>query len=631
MKEEIPSEEESYEFGRWRVEPSERLVLRDGEAVALTGRVFDTLLYFVRNPGRLLKKDELMSAIWPDVTVDENNLSQNVSTLRRIFGREPPESGFIATVPGRGYRFTAPVIVSMAERARRAVPSTVTSQPAAPRQGRRPLVAAAILVAAVAAALAVAWGVYVTRFRTAGRPIRSIAVLPFKPLVASAPDQVLEFGMTDTLIARLSTLDNLTVRPMSAVRRFGAPDQDARAAGRELGVEAVVDGTIQRSGRRVRVAARLVRVRDDRQLWAERFDTDMNDIFAVQDEIAERVARELIPRLSADARERLTRHSTSNPQAYELYLRGRFYASIAQPQQAVRVYEQAIARDPRFALAHAGLADISSRLPVAADVRPQEVIPRASAAARRALELDPDVAEAHTALGWIEFYYGWDWAASEASFRRALAIHPRDLSANLGRAHLLSNLGRHDEALTAVEAALRADPLSPLAQSLKAQFLFHAGRHAEAAREVERTVERDPAFWIATLLRGRIHEDAGRHDAALASYEQAQRATRSMAPLAFAAHALAAAGRRADATQVLAELQERSRRSYVPPYYFAVIFAGLGDDAQTLHWLEEGYRVRDARMVFLAVDPYWQRFRSNPNFQALIRRMNLPPFSDLRR
>lgn len=563
-----------------------------------------------------------MRAIWAGTSVEENNLSQNISTLRRLFGAGPPDSGYIVTIPGRGYRFVADV-----QPQPEPVTETVEAPPPVSRRRWPLLLALGAVLLAVLASLAVVS----RRGRAApsARPnddasMRSIAVLPFKPLLPADRDKAMELGMADTLIARLSTIGGITVRPLNAVRRYDGLEQDARAAGRQLGVDAVLDGTIHRRGDRVRISARLLRVIDDRQLWEGRFDSSFVNIFDVQDSIAEKVATELAIELTREQRQRLLGRATLDPQAYELYLRGRFFSSLAQPDQAAEAFEAAVARDARFALAHAGLADIYSRMPVAIDAVPNEVIPKARASALRALALDGVLSEPHASLGWIQFYYDWDWAASEVSFRRALEINPSDFSARMGYAHLMSNTGRHEEALRSIQEAQRLDPISPLAQVLEAQFLFSAGRHAEAGARAARVLESTPSLWIAHLLQGFAQERSGDYTAALQSHAAASAVSRSRLPMAARAHALARAGRPAEARQSLAELHSIARRAHVPPTHFAAVYAGLGEKGEALRWLERGFAERDVRMVFLAMDPYWNDLRNEPRFQDLLARMNFP-------
>jgi DNA-binding winged helix-turn-helix (wHTH) protein/TolB-like protein/Flp pilus assembly protein TadD len=628
-----------YEFGEFRLDAARRLLLRrdDDRPVKLTSKAFDTLLYMVRHCGVVIEKDELMRAVWPDTIVEENNLNQNISALRRALGERQGENRYIATVPGRGFSFVAEVkaLAGVQEPEGAGLPEPVASPTEvapiySPQLKRRAggligRVWPAIFVGVIAAALSVG-AFYLWRARpqtSATVPVRNIAVLPFKPLVPESRDEALELGMADTLIAKLSNIREIIVRPISSVRRYSGVEQDPIAAGRELGAEAVLDGTIQRWGDRIRVTARLLSVGDNRTLWAGSFDGAFGDIFAVQDSITDKVVGELAPRLTGEERERLTKRYTASTAAYELYLKGRFFMSLARPRKAIEFFEQAVGRDPNFALAYAGLADIYSRLPIAANVPSREAIPRAKEAALKALEFDDKLGEAYTALGWINFYYEWDWEGSEADHRRALEINPEDFSAHLGYAHLLSNMGRSEEALREVDQALRLDPLSPLANALKGQFLFYARRYPEAKEQLHKTLEINPTFWVALLQLGRSYEREGRYEEALEAYRKARESSGSTAPLSLIGYTSAASGRRDEAARTLLELRALSEKEYVPPYNVATIYNGLGNSDETLRWLARAYGGRDVHMVFLGIDPQWDALRNDLRFVRLMGRMNL--------
>ena len=619
-----------FEFGTFRLDPSARTLSRAGEPVRLTPRLFDTLLYLVERRGTVLGKDELLAALWPDVVVEENNLGQAISKLRQALGESPGDNKYIATVPGRGYRFVAPVTVLVPGAEGAASSDPPPARPAdtlMPREGERHAgprqvsrgVALAVVILIVAG-LAALFYVRSSPEGAAGdaRP-RTLAVLPFKPLVSETRDEALEFGVADSLIAKLGRIEALTVRPLTAVRRFHAPDQDPLAAGRELGVEAVLDGHIQRLNDRIRVTVRLVRIVDGRQLWASQYDEQLTSIFDIQDAISERVTRELTLRLSPQEAQRVARRDTGNAAAYELYLRGRFFLSLAQPRNAIEMFEQAVRLDPGFALAQAGLADTLSRLPIATDSASAEVMPRARQIALTALELDGELAQAHAVLGWIAFYYDWDWAASEQHYRRALAGAGQDFSARLGYAHLLSNTYRPDEAIRQVDMALAADPQSPLAGTLKSQFLFHAGRTPEAHDQLRAIIETSRAFWIAQLLLGRILLHEGRYAEAVAAFTRAGDAGGVWAPLALAGYAHGVSGDRDRARQILSRLQE----GHAPPSLQAQVHLGLGATQDALSALERAYSERDVRMVFLGVEPMWAPLHTDGRFVALLKRMNL--------
>jgi DNA-binding winged helix-turn-helix (wHTH) protein/TolB-like protein/Flp pilus assembly protein TadD len=616
-----------FEFGSFRLDPATRQLLRAGEPVHLTPRVFDTLVFLVEHRGRVLGKDELLAALWPGLVVEENNLGQAISKLRQALGEAPGDNRFIATLPGHGYRFVADVneveAADPAEpRANGEVPAMAEGRPSS-----RPLWLGALALAAVALLVA---AVFLRSPEPepgpaahAGPP-RTLAVLPFKPLVADAGDPALELGVADSLILELGAVGALSVQPLSAIRRFHDPATDPLAAGRALRVDAVLDGHLQRVEDRIRVSVRLLRVSDGQQLWADQFDEQLTGIFAIQDAISARVVAALALQLDEHARGRLARHSTDSAQAYEHYLRGRFHLSQGQPRQAAAMFEEAIALDPEYAAARAGLADVVSRLPIATDVASAAPMERARSEAMRALELDPELASAHAVLGWIGFYYDWDWPASEAHYRRALDLDGADFSARLGYAHLLSNTGRADEALEHVDHALALDPHSPMAGTLKSQFLLHGGREAEARAQLQETLANAPGFWIAQVMLGQLHLADGRLPEAIAAFENAAVSGSSWMPRALLAQAHAKAGDTGKAREILVSAQA-ARDPPVPPYILALLHLAVGEREQALAALERGHAERDVRMVFLGVAPVWQSLRDEPRFTTLLARMDLAP------
>ena len=409
-----------YEFGDFRIDVGRRLLLlrSDGESVPLTPKVFDTLLYLVEHSGAVLDKDALMAAIWPDIVVEENNLSQNIYTLRRVLGESRGEHRYIMTVPGRGYRFVADVRTDTngdnpegtegSQLKPDEKPAVETNGEAAShlnqragKQNRRVLLALLVGIIIIGLGIAV---FYSWRTRTQPvpvTPVKIVAVLPFKPLVAENRNEALELGMADTLIARLSNSEKIVVRPITSVRGYGGLEQDSLAAGRELGVDSVLDGSIHIWGDRIRISARLVSVGDGKQLWAGQFDENFTDIFAVQDSISERVAAALIPQLDGAERQRLTKHDTENIEAYQLYLKGRYHAAkltLPETNKAVSYYQQAIEIDPGYALAYARLANAYRNPTLTSDVPSSEAMPKAKAAALKAIEIDETLPEAHIAL-----------------------------------------------------------------------------------------------------------------------------------------------------------------------------------------------------------------------------------------
>ena len=614
----MPLDQRFYEFGAFRVDiASRRLYRSDGEPVRLTPRLFDTLLYLIEHRERLIDKDELIAAMWPGRVVEENNLSQSISALRRALGDLDGQR--ILTVPGRGYRFVAvgQPPADVARSARSARPAIAD---------RRPNVVQLRVVARELEDPS-------TPPTPAGAEdsadtpasIASLAVLPFKPLVDDQSDEVLLLGMTELLITRLRASHELAVRPLGVVRRYGHPRQEPLAAGRELGVDAVLDGGLLRTGDRLQVTARLLRTVDGVVLWADCFDERFAGVFAVQDAITERVARALALPLTGETLRRLKQRQTESLDAYQLYLVARHHlgrVTLEELRTAMALFERAIALDSRYALAHAGVGDVYRRLPIACELPPAENFPSAEAAALRALALDSAQPEAHFVLGFVRFWYDWRWAEAESDFLRAMELNPDAAEPHLGYAQLLSNLGDHDRAIAEIRRALEVEPLSPIANTLEASFLSLADRDDEALVRLQRVFDIDADFSAARLQAGAIHLKQGRNDRAIADLRTAREAA-GAAPhtVAALAYAEAAAGDVVAARAGLAELQMMALRRHVPPSNFALVHCALAETELALDWLERAYQARDVWMTFLKIDLRWKRLHAQPRFSSLLRQM----------
>jgi TolB-like protein/Tfp pilus assembly protein PilF len=563
-----------------------------------------------------VSKEELLRAVWPNVVVEENNLTQNISALRRAFGESLAERRFIVTIPGQGYRFVAPVT---------AVADPVTgpepaAEPVQAAPSKRQLLIVVATLAFVLAAGALAWRMASKEGAIPSQP-RTIAILPFAPVVASNRNEALELGMADSLIMELSRSTHLIVRPLNATRSFVALDQDPLAAGRQLEVDVVVDGTMQVVDDRVRAAARLLRVADGRQLWAGKFEERFSHIFDVQDAIAQRVAAALQIQLEARSD-----HQTENAQAYELYMRGRLHTlHLVMPEvlRGIEYYERAIAADPAYALPHAGIAEALRAAVLSNDAPPTEMTPRAVAAANRAIELAPDLAETNSARGLVAMWLEWDWRAAETYLSRAVELGPNNADAHIYLAHHYSNMGRKQEALAHAQRARELNPVSPLIGALEGLFLAHQREYDASVQRLRDTVSLDPQFWLSHHLLANALIDAGQYDAALQETAEAKR----LSPLqtlsdAFGAIALARLGRRNEARAVLQSLTETARHTYVPPTHFALIETALGERDQAFAHLEAAFAVHDARLALLKIDPKWDDLRSDPRFEGLLRRLD---------
>ena len=491
---------ELYEFGTFRLDVSERLLWRERERVPLSEKAFDTLCVLVRSGNHLVSKDELLNQVWPDAVVEENNLDKNISLLRQVLGERTGKGKFIETVRGHGFRFVPEVRRisedGIGEKPVGELRSGFTEpEPTTPEQGTRtprtrPLTAKlrVLLVAAVALIVVTVIGMYFWRQSLLKTTTRTIAILPFKSLVRERRDEALELGMADALISKLSEAEEITVRPLSAIRRYDSPDQDSVAAGRNLNVEVILDGSLQTSGDRIRVNARLVRVSDGKQLWASQFDEKFTDIFDVQDSISERVAAALKIRLTNKG----NRRYTDNIEAYELYMKGRFHGlrlTRAETDKAVAYFQQAIELDRNYALPYIGLAAAYIPMAVTSGLPSSQVIPKAKEATLRALEIDPGNSEAYEMLGLISFWYEWDWQAAEKHYQRALDLDPKNPNAHYAYAHLLSNSGRHERALAEIRVARELDPLSLRTNAQEGQIYFLAKDYDNALDRLQKTID----------------------------------------------------------------------------------------------------------------------------------------------
>jgi serine/threonine-protein kinase len=454
-------------------------------------------------------------------------------------------------------------------------------------------------------------------------PIRTVAVLPFKPLVAEGRDQTLELGMADALISKLSGGEEIFVRPLSAVRRYDSVEQDSVKAGRELGVEAVLDGSIQISGDRVRVMSRLFRISDGKQLWTGQFDDRFTDIFSVQDSISERVAASLKIGLANNEKKR----HTENVEAYRLYMKGRYHTlrlTRAETDKGIAYFQQAIELDPNYALPYVGLARAYVPMALTSDVPSWEVMPKAKAAALRAVEIDVDNAEAHTTLGFISFWYDWDFQVAERQHQRALGLNPNSVEAHCNYAHLLSNTGRYAQALAQIKIATELDPLFSLTGALEGQFLFVAGRFDESLDRLNKTIALNPNFWLSHLFLSAVYTEKGMYDEAIAAGTKAKALSGgNTEAVALTGYAFARSGETKKARAVLGDLSTQSRTRYVPPYNMALLSNGLGERENALNYLEKAFSEKDVRMVFLKVEPKWNNLRSDSRFVSLLKRMRL--------
>ena len=592
-----------YEFGPFRFDADDRLLLRAGEVVALAPKAADTLLALLANRGHVLEKGELMKIVWPDTFVEEGGLARNISILRKALGEE-----YIETIPKRGYRFVAPVSEISGEAA-----------PGPPRRSKKRLWAAGIVGASVALLVVAGW------FWFAAGASASLAVLPLKNLSNDPAQDYFSEGMTEALITNLAKIRTLRVIARNSVMRFQGPAVRLADVARDLGVGAVVEGTVLRSGDRVRITARLIEVKTGRLLWADSYERDLRDVLALQSEVAGAIAREVRVKMTPQEQESLARSRPVDSEAYHAYLKGRYFWNKRTQEallEAIGFFQQAIDKDPTYALAYAGLADTYALLGSNAydALPPTKAMPLAKAAALKALKIDEELAEGHASLAYARLSYDWDLPEAEKEFRRAIELNPGYATAHHWYGHYYLAAGELDQALAEMNKAQELDPLS-LVINVGAGWCYYYSRQYDRAIEAyRRTLELEPSFALAHHTLGMAYEQKGLYPEAIAEFTKAVALSGgSASTMAGLGHAYAASGQRAKAEEQLAKLREISRERYVPALYFASLYAGLGDRDQALTWLRKAVEERSDYLVYLKLDPTFDALRRDPRFQSVLR------------
>lgn len=643
-----------YEFGPFRLHEHEGVLLRGDRPVPLTPKVFDTLLLLVENRGHLVLKEEIMSRLWPNSFVEEVNVNRNISTLRRALSDSPNDPVYIETAPKRGYRFVASVAeVEMDETdlifERRAsaqiiteeeeeitdpgqsdrdeafaAAASVASPSARPRLisrlRRQALPLSAVVMLVLFAAVVYLWVLW-QHGRAATASVKSIAVLPFRNLSASGDDEHLGLGVADVLITRLGNLKAVNVRPTTAVLKYDR-EQDSIEAGRALGVDAVLEGSVQHSGDRIRVTARLVRVSDQSPIWSGQFDEKTKDMLAVQDAISEQVVDSLALNLTAGERATITKRYTGAADAYQFYVKGRYHwnkRTWPGMTQADYFFRRAIEKDPEFALAYLGLAD---------KLFTEQYNPEAYSALGKALALDPNLGEAYATMGFAQMFHAWDWQKAEENFKRAIELKPGYGTAHQWYATLLAITGRVDEAKQEMRRALEIDPMSANFLTDLGQMYYFAHEYGEAETYCRKALEIAPDFIFAHEYLGFIYLKTGREANAFEEYRKRDRSDAfDVAPANDVEREDARVRAQYLQSGMSGFLRQRiedfGTRCTGACYVLTKYYALLGDKEQALAGLEKSYEARDFLLPFVNVDPMFDDLRSEPRFQAVLSRMGL--------
>lgn len=604
---------EIYEFGPFRLDAQERLLRRDGTALPLMPKAFDLLLALVERHGRLVGKEELFQTVWPDMIVEESNLSHNIAIIRKALGDGENGQKFIETVPRRGYRFVALVQEQEEPVAAGPKPQTLSSARGIGRPidwiKRRPaLVISLAILLLIGAASAIIFQPTWRRPNAPGAAIKSIAVLPLRALHSSERDESLEMGATSILITRLGSLRQLIVRPESSVERYARPDQDPLAAGREQKVDAVLDGRYQRSGDKYRFTLRLLRVADGATLWADTLDQQAAGLFAIEDALSIKVTGALRLTLSDADKELLAKRYTNSAEAWQLYVRGRHLLHqrrIPDVEKAITYFERAIALDHGFALAHAKLGFSYASLSNLGHSPPKVLMPKAKAAFDQALKLDDQLAEAHSYLAQYKIMYEWDYGGAEQEHRRAIDINPNSADVHNLHAFYLRFMGRFDQAIAESRRAEELDPTDMFISISVSMILFFARRYDEAIEQARRVVDLNPNWGPGYNWMIRAYEMKGDEQRTFAAYlKQAEADGVGQDEIAGMKAAFAAGGLKGHWRRMLDRLLEREKRGFVTQLDIALLYARLGEKDRALARLQNAVEDHNLFVGALNIEPY---------------------------
>jgi len=635
--------------GRIRFDESE-IDLRSGELwvrgkrVRLQDQPFQVLRMLLERRGEIVTRDELKQILWPaDTFVDfDDGLNTAVRKIRDALEDSAEKPRFIETIPKRGYRFVGrlaevrpAVLPVLAEESKErpeqenAGLSTSDSAVLATQKAFLPTHWRVLLAGVAAlAVLSVALVLYRSSSAKGAKqpPIKSLAVLPLTNLSADPTQEYLADGMTEALIGRLSEIHNLRVISRTSVTRFKGTHLSVPEIARTLHVDAIVEGSVIRDGSRIRVHAQLIRAATDEHFWSEAYDRELRDVLSLQSDVAQSIAQKVEVTITGEEHARLSSARTVDPEAYEAYLKGRYYwnkRTADGMSKAASYFEQAINKDPANGAAYSGLADCNSGLAWHGFMSPAEVLPKAYAAAQKAVEIDPQSAEAHASLALV-LDHKWDWAGAEVEFKRALQLNPQYANAHHWYGDYLSIKGRHDEALLEARRALELDPTNRMIGTWVALRYYLAGRYDSAIEQGRDTVELDSSFAAAHLILGESYVLQKSYKQGLGELQKAASLSGdSPVYIAQVGVGRALAGEKKEALRIIRELQDISTKRYVSPYGIAQIYAALNDKEQTYKWLETAYRDRAVWMSYLAVDPVFDSIRSEARFQNLLHRVGL--------
>lgn len=646
-----------YAFGEFRMDPQNRVLRLREEPVALTPKAFEVLLLLVQHCGQIVSKDELMQAVWPDSFVEESNLTQTVFMLRKALG-ETANQRYILTVQGRGYRF-APEVKTVAgnghvepdrssaageggNRSSGYDQTVVQSHPAErsddallpphiePAKGHKTWVAAVGAIFTIAVIGSGLWLLpNLPRRASASPPLRSIAVLPLDNFSGDPSQEFFVDGMTDQLTTDLAKIGSLHVISRTSVMRYKGTKKSLPEIARELNVDGIVEGSVTRSGQRVRITAQLIHAPTDHHLWADTYERDLGDVLKLQSEVAETIAQQVRAQLTPQQQARLRSARTVNPEAYEAYLRGRYYFDnqwmvAASLRKAKGYFEEAVRKDPGFAQAYAGLANAYIYLAMSHEWPRDDAYVSAKEALRKAMELDDSIGEIYDVLGVLAWRFDWDWDTAEREFNRAIELRPSYSCGQEDRAMFLAFLSRRADALAGVETSNRIDP-GPSSVGAEAATYYQLRDYPALVEVGKKEVLSDPDEWSGHFNLGIGYEGAGKLLEAISEYQRAIELSNGNDDVtAYLAHAFVKIGKRAEARKMLLDLERKSKRAYVSPYTIATVYAGLNEKDKSFELMEQAFRERSLEASWhIHADLRIDSLRSDPRFQALLRQSRL--------
>jgi TolB-like protein/Flp pilus assembly protein TadD len=568
-------------FGGFELDLGAYALRRGSRTIKIERLAMELLQLLISRQGELVSRAEIVEKLWGKGVFldDEHGVNTAIRKIRQALRDSTRRPRFIQTVPGKGYRFIAPM-------------RKVDAHDPQPER-------------------------------------IMLAVLPFVNLSEDVSDEYFSDGLTEEVISYLGAVfsQHLGVIARTSSMAYKASKKSAKLIGQELHVDYLLESGVRRQGAQLRITAQLIRVADETHLWAHTYDRKAQDVLELQHELALAIGRQIGGTLAQTTTANDGLPSTRNAAAHDLYLRGRYFWNQLMPpnlRKAIECFQSAVERDPDYGLAYAGMADSYVYLPLISDVPPRDYWEKAKMAAERAVLVQPGISESNTSRGIVSFWMDWDWKQAEASLRRAVQLDASNTLAHRLLAHLLSQTGRHDEAIAQMEIGRRLDPFSPVMLAISAQYLFQARRYPEAVQRAKAALTLDDSLWVAHLMLAQPLERMGDYAVALRECETAfQMSGRNTHPLAVKGYILATTGRREVALDLVRLMQANSLESFVPAYNIALVHAGLGDDVACFDWLEKAVEQRNVHVVFLTMDPKWDQYRSDPRFEGLLKRAGI--------